>query len=42
MGGLGLGGVVAITWEERGRGGPSKEEGRGAAATKRGLGGRAG
>jgi hypothetical protein len=41
MGGLGLGGVAAITWEERGRGGrrPSKEEG-GTTATKRGLGGK--
>jgi hypothetical protein len=30
MGGLGLGGVAANTWEERERGGrPSKEEGRG-------------
>jgi hypothetical protein len=38
MGGLGLGGVAANTWEERERGGrPSKEEGRGAAATKKGI-----
>jgi hypothetical protein len=42
MGGLGLGGVAANTWEERERGGrPSKEEGRGGGRLqpKRGLGG---
>jgi hypothetical protein len=38
MGGLGLGGVAANTWEEREREGrPSKEEGRGPAATKPGI-----
>jgi hypothetical protein len=37
---LGLGGVVANTWEERDRGGgASKEEGRGGLQPKRGLGG---
>jgi hypothetical protein len=40
---LGLGGVAANTWEERERGErPSKEEGRGVAATKKGIRGRGG
>jgi hypothetical protein len=40
---LGLGGVAANTWEERERGErPSKEEGGGGAATKKGIRGRGG
>jgi hypothetical protein len=41
-GGLGLGGVAAITWEDRGRGVAKEGREEGAAATKRGLWGRGG